>query len=129
MLDGSNRCGAYETGEIRAMAADSVSTGPGQPQQGSEPLLHAFSPRQVAGLIRGIDSRLVGIDYAENMGERALVYIFEVAGKRQQFRIAAPGATVASIADLYPEAAPQEHELQHQFGLVFLPPSLEDKAP
>jgi hypothetical protein len=107
------------------MAAESASAGQGQPLQAIDPLLHGFSPRQVASLIRGIDSRLVSIDYAENLGERTLVYTFEVAGKRQPFRIAVPGTPIGSIADLYPEAGAQERELQRRFGLEFQPPSAE----
>jgi hypothetical protein len=109
------------------MAGESASAEPGQARQGSDPLLHGFSPRHVASLIREIDSRLVSIDYAESASQRALVYTFEVAGKRQPFRIAVPSNTIASIVDLYPEAAPQEQELQHRFGLVFQPPGGEDK--
>jgi len=107
------------------MAADSAPAGHGQPLQGDDPLLHGFSPRQVASLIRGIDSRLVSIDYDESASERALVYTFEVAGKCQPFRIAVSGAPIASIADLYPEASPREQELQRRFGLVFQPPKAE----
>src|SRR5690242_19202852 len=110
------------------MAADSASTRQGQPLQGIEPLLHSFSPRQVASLIRGIDSQLASIDYVENVGGHALVYTFEVAGKRQPFRIAAPGITIASIVDLYPEAAPHEQELHRRFGLVFQPPNAAEQT-
>jgi hypothetical protein len=107
------------------MAPDPASAGQEQLSQASQPLLHRFSPRQVASLIRGIDSQLVSIEYAKSVDERALVYTFEVAGKRQPFCIAVPSAPIASIADLYPEAAPQEQELQRRFGLVFEPPSAE----
>jgi hypothetical protein len=109
------------------MAADSASSEHGQPLQGSDPLLHSFSSRQVASLIRGIDSRLVSIDFIENASEPMLVYTFEVAGKRQPFRIALSSTPIASIADLYPEAASQEQGLHHRFGLVFQPPSAEDE--
>ena len=110
------------------MAADHASAGQEHLFQTSQPLLHGFSPREVASLIRGIDSQLVSIEYAENHGERALVYTFEVAGKRQPFCIAVPSTPIASIADLYPEAAPQELELQRRFGLAFQPPSAQADA-
>lgn len=110
------------------MAAHSASAGQEQPSQASNMLLHEFSPRQIASLIRRIDSQLVSIEYAENVDERALVYTFEVAGKRQPFCIAVPSTPIASIADLYPEAALQEQELQRRFGLAFQPPSAQADA-
>jgi hypothetical protein len=125
MLSSSIGSASDSTDEVQAMAADPASAGQEQFFQASQPLLHGFSPREVASLIRGIDSQLVSIEYAKNVDERALVYTFEVAGKRQPFCIAVPSTPILSIADLYPEAAPQERELQRRFGLVFEPPSAE----
>ena len=50
--------------------------------------LRGLSPREVAMLIRSLDSRLTGISYQQQAGEQLLIYTFEVAGKVQSFQVA-----------------------------------------
>ena len=83
------------------------------------PLLRAHSPRQIALMIRSLDSKLVRIELDDREGARALMYTFELAGERQTFRVAANSPTLPSIADLYPEAIPHERALAQQLGLQF----------
>jgi hypothetical protein len=72
-------------------------------------------------MIRALDSRLTDITYDASGTEPVLVYGFEVAGRREQFALAVTSERVTSIADLYPEAAARERELQKHFGLRFVP--------
>ena len=88
-----------------------------------EPLLLGVSVRRVAGAIRDLDSRLIGIELRSGTAESLLVYTFAVAGKTQAFRVPITSETVDSIADLYPEAAAREQELQRQIGVTFAPPA------
>lgn len=94
-----------------------------RPEQASAPL-KGFSPRQVAKLIRALDSRLASIEYERRAGEPVLTYTFEVAGKAQPFDIAVTSEALESIVDLYPDAAAHEQQLG-QFGLMFHPPANE----
>src|SRR5690349_21309808 len=83
-----------------------------------------LSPRQVAALIRGLDSRLVNITVEEVGAERTLVYTFELAGKLASFRLPLlPEASTESIVDFYREAEAQERELLERFGIEFQQPS------
>jgi hypothetical protein len=86
-------------------------------------VLRELSSRQIAALIRSLDSRLTGIDYSERGGEPTLIYSFDVAGRQATFGV--PARALVSIADLYPEAAARERELQQQYGLTFRQPSEE----
>ncbi|MBK9713957.1 MAG: NADH-quinone oxidoreductase subunit C [Kouleothrix sp.] len=92
---------------------------PKGPPPESEPPLRELSARQLAGLIRALDSRLLGIAYDDSAGEPALVYSFEVAGKIQRFSLAVRPEGLTSIADLYPAAAAYERELAGWLGLAF----------
>ena len=96
-----------------------------QPQhpESDDPLLCGVSVRRIAGAIRSLDSRLIGIEPGGSAVAPLLVYTFAVAGKRQAFRLPIGAETVDSIADLYPEAAAREQELQRQIGVTFAPPS------
>jgi hypothetical protein len=85
-------------------------------------LVRTLSPRQLAVLIRSLDSRLTNIDYEQSADQPVLVYTFEVAGKSQTFRLVVRPESIESIIELYPEAAVWEQELLRQFGLVFRPP-------
>jgi hypothetical protein len=96
-----------------SMAQDSSDA-----QERSPQVLRQFSPRQVALLIRALDSRLISIDYQPGADEGLLSYTFEVAGRQQTFRLAVPRDALESIADLYPEAAAHEQNLG-QRGLTF----------
>jgi hypothetical protein len=88
-----------------------------RPQQ-EIPLLFGISPHEMAGAIRSLDSKLVGIEIDQSAA-RMLIYTFTVGGKRQAFRLPIGTAPLESIADLYPEAAAREQELQRQYGLAF----------
>lgn len=90
--------------------------------------LRELTPHQVAGMIRALDSRLTDIAYDTSGGEPVLVYRFDVAGRRETFELAAVPGRITSIADLYPEAAARERELQRRFGLQFAPPAPEPEA-
>jgi hypothetical protein len=108
------------------MASDEPrSAGPAQPGARDEPPLRGLSPRQVAGTIHGIDSRLVNIDYDDSTGDPVLIYHFEVAGMLQAFRFAVQSSSLDSIVDLYPEAEACEQELQRRLGIVFQPPAVQ----
>jgi hypothetical protein len=85
-------------------------------------VLHNVAPRQIAKLIRGLDSKLADIEYDTSGDLPVLVYSFEVAGRREQFAVLARPDALVSIADLYPAATAHEHLLQQQFGLTFRQP-------
>jgi Ni,Fe-hydrogenase III component G len=87
------------------------------------PLLHNVPPRQIAKLIRGLDSALAGIEYDASGAAPVLVYSFEVAGRRERFAVPAQPDALVSIADLYPAAAAHERRLQRQYGLIFRRPA------
>jgi arylformamidase len=97
---------------------------PMQPSKPNELLLRGLSPRQIAHMIRGLDSRLVSIDY-QSAEEPVLLYRFEVAGKTQGFSLVVRPESLFSIVDLYPEAAARERELARRFGLSFQLPEAE----
>jgi len=88
-----------------------------------------LSPRRVAGLIRALDSRLVGIEYDASGEAPTLVYIFELAGIIRQFAMAVRPGTLNSIADLYPEAAAYERDIERRCGLAFRPPDEVGERP
>ena len=87
--------------------------------------LRSVTPHQIAEMIRGLDSRLAGIEYDERAGEPVLVYRFEMAGGRQAFALAAAPGLLTSIADLYPEADTYEREIERRYGLRFRHPDIE----
>jgi hypothetical protein len=91
--------------------------------ESDEPLLDGVSVRRIAEAIRSLDSRLIGIEPGGSAVAPLLVYTFAVAGKTQAFRLPIGAETVDSIADLYPEAAAREQELQRQIGVTFAPRS------
>jgi hypothetical protein len=111
------------------MAANCTDPAPAQPHPHQPPLLRSITAHQLAALIRGLDSRLLSIEYGELGGERALMYSFEVAGKRQPFYVALGGRRLGSIVDVYPEAGAQEEELRRRYGLVFQPPTADEHTP
>lgn len=84
-------------------------------------LLRGQSPRVIATVIRGLDSRLAGIEYEAAADEPALTYTFEVAGMRRAFRLAVAPPPLESLVDLFPEAAACERQLSERFGLRFEP--------
>jgi len=102
------------------MASDNQYAENRQPARAHGPL-RELTPHQIAEMIRGLDSRLAGIEYDDSRDEPVLVYRFEVAGRQEEFAVAG-AASLTSIADLYPEAAARERELQQRFGLRFGPP-------
>jgi hypothetical protein len=84
--------------------------------------IDGLSPRALAQLIRGLDSRLTAITCEQRDGEKLLIYTFDVAGKVQSFHMPLTPAAIESIADLYPDAAAHEQELS-RLGLLFHPPA------
>jgi len=90
--------------------------------------LRELTPHQIAVMIRGLDSRLAGIDYDDSTSEPVLVYRFDVAGRQEAFAVAVAAGPLMSIADLYPEADAYEHVLQQRFGLRFQPPGSQAGA-
>ena len=80
-----------------------------------------MSPRIIALLLRGRDSRLVrsGFDAADQ--EPVLAYTFDVAGMTRSFRLAVTSDVLQQVAELYPAAAVEERCLVEQFGLRLLP--------
>jgi hypothetical protein len=90
------------------------------PVAGSEPAeLGSLRPSQVAAFIRGLDSRLAGMDYVAGEGHARIVYTFAIAGKRQSFQANVSGKAVESIAPWYPEAAELERRLHQDYGITF----------
>jgi len=83
------------------------------------PPLTNISPREIAQLIRALDSKLAGIEYDDGGGAPVLVYSFEVAGRRETFVVPAKPGPLVSIGDLYPDAAARERELEARYGLTF----------
>ncbi len=109
-------------GMIKMAAHDADTRGQARTSRQENGLLRMFSPRQLAMLIRSLDSRLTDIGYEQSAGESVLVYTFEVAGKHQTFRLVVRPGALESIIELYPEAAAWEQELLSKFGLVFQRP-------
>ena len=62
--------------------------------------LRELTPHQIAEMIRGLDSRLAGIEYDTSAGEPVLVYRFELADRREEFAVATTTGPLSSIADL-----------------------------
>ena len=91
------------------------------------PLLRDMSPHTIASLIRSLDSRLLGIEYDDRGGTPVLSYRFEVAGRAEVFPMLVQSPDLTSIVDLYPEAAPREHELHDRFGLTFHCPAAQEE--
>src|SRR5436309_324251 len=83
--------------------------------------LHELTPHQIAEMIRGLDSRLTGIDYDASAGEPVLMYRFELIGRREAFAVALDADPLPSIADLYSEADVYERALTQRYGVRFLP--------
>ena len=84
-------------------------------------LLRQLTPRQIAEMIRALDSRLDSIEYDDSGGEPVLIYRFELAGRQEEFVVSAAGGQLTSVADLYPEADAREREIHRRFGLEFRP--------
>jgi hypothetical protein len=104
------------------MASDDPHDQEPRPAETYHGPLRELTPHQIAGMIRGLDSRLASIEYDDSTSEPVVVYRFEVAGRREAFAVAASAGPLTSIADLYPEAAAREREIQRRFGLHFRPP-------
>jgi hypothetical protein len=85
--------------------------------------LRELTPHQIAEMIRGLDSRLTGIDYDTSAGEPVLMYRFELSGRREAFAVAVDVDPLTSVADLYSEADVYERALTQRYGVRFLPPS------
>ena len=83
--------------------------------------LRNLSPREVATVIRSLDSHLIQIAYEQAPDGNVLIYTFEVAGMRRSFRLALAPDELESIGDLYAEATVHEQRLVDQFGLAFTP--------
>lgn len=92
-----------------------------RPSEQSDALLSGVSPRQMAGAIRSLDSRLVGMGVDSSAAARTLIYTFIVAGRMQTFRLVIDARECESITDLYPEAMVWEQQLRQQFDLTFVP--------
>jgi len=92
-----------------------------RPAEQGDALLSGVSPRQMAGAIRSLDSRLVGMAVDSSADAPMLIYTFVVAGRTQTFRLAIDARECESIADLYPEATIWEEQLRQQFDLTFVP--------
>ena len=82
--------------------------------------LHQVSPRMIALLIRGLDSRLPSIEFDAGDQDPVLTYIFDVAGMTRSFRLAVTSNVLEQVANFYPNAAVDEWRQVEQFGLQFL---------
>jgi len=82
---------------------------------------HLLNPYNISQAIRAMDSHLLSIEIDETDEPYTLIYIYEVAGKRQPFRVPLTGKpAVDSIVALYPEARRYEAELHRRYGIEFL---------
>jgi hypothetical protein len=111
--------------EDAPMASDDLYAAERRPAATAHGPLRELTSRQIAVMIRGLDSRLAGIDYDGSASEPVLVYRFDVAGRQEAFAVAAVAGSLMSISDLYPEADAYERALQQRFGLRFRPPGAD----
>lgn len=89
-----------------------------QPPASAPDVLRSALMRKAAGAIRSLDSRLERIIYLPRVPSPVLLYTFALAGREETFEVAVE-PVMASVADLYPAAAPLEAELAHRHGITF----------
>jgi hypothetical protein len=87
----------------------------------------AVSPEDEASAGRSRRRRRSHLDTASTLGELTVRYFYSLGEIVYAISIAAPSGVVQSIANIYPNAALPEHELQEYLGVAFV--STEYRVP